>query len=790
MKPAHVVLQVTVTKEGMVDAISVAESGGEAFDEAAKTAVRAWRFVPAMRGAVPVAARIRVPFYFNPPQSAEASPSPPQSDTTAAAASSPELPAVQEATKTAKRPQEVVVQGHSIAPSHGSGDYSIRVGNLALVPRLDAASLLRLAPGVLLTNEGGLGHPYQIYLRGFDAREGQDIEFSVDGVPFNEVGNPHGNGLADTHFIIPELVHGLRVVEGPFAPQQGNFAVAGSAEYDLAAPASGLTAQATYGSFNTKRLLLLWGPSAGARTFGGAEVLSTDGFGQNRQAERATAMGGYEVELGSGARLRLLATTYATHYGQAGVLRVDDVESGQKGFYDTYDSTQGGDSSRHSIAATIDGHSGTMKLSQSVFIVQRDFRLRQNLTGFNQDPQETWQSLHSQRGDLIDQRSSTSTIGARGSARQKWRGFGLNQELELGYFGRYDRVDAKQARDRAGSNVPYRTDLDLASGLSNVAIYADASLKPLPWLTVRGGLRADLYHYLVTNRCALTSQTSFGGDPLDTECFSSDRIGYRSPEQTASTSASIFQPRIAVLLGTFGGFTFTASYGRGSRSLDPQYINQGLKTPFARVAAGEFGVSFQRTIGSVELSARSVFFQTHVDRDLFFNETEGRNTLANGTTRTGWAGNARATGTFFDLAGNLTLVKATFDDTHLAIPYAPGAVARLDGVIFGRLPLGLSGSLGTGVSYVGRRPLPYEELSQYTFLVDLGASIRYRSVALGLISTNLFDRQYRLGEYNYASDFRSQDYPTLVAARHFSAGEPRAVLGTLTLFLESLGAGE
>src|SRR5207244_12164439 len=68
---------------------------------------------------------------------------------------------------------------------------------------------------VLLTNEGGEGHAEQVFLRGFDAREGQDVEFSVDGVPINESGNFHGNGYSDTHFIIPELVQSLRVLEGP-----------------------------------------------------------------------------------------------------------------------------------------------------------------------------------------------------------------------------------------------------------------------------------------------------------------------------------------------------------------------------------------------------------------------------------------------------------------------------------------------------------------------------------------------------------------------------------------------
>ena len=44
---------------------------------------------------------------------------------------------------------------------------------------------------------------------------------------------------------------------------------------------------------------------------------------------------------------------------------------------------------------------------------------------------------------------------------------------------------------------------------------------------------------------------------------------------------------------------------------------------------------------------------------------------------------------------------------------------------------------------------------------------------------NLHDRRYRLGEYNYASDFRSRAWPTLVPARHFTAGAPRTFMLTL-----------
>jgi iron complex outermembrane recepter protein len=684
---------------------------------------------------------------------------------------------------------EVVVAAERHAPSRGAGDIDIEIGKLAAVPRMDSASLLRLAPGVLLTNAGGLGHPYQIFLRGFDAREGQDIEFTVEGMPINEVGNPHGNGLADTHFIIPELVRGLRVVEGPFAPQQGNFAVAGSARYEVGLDEPGLTLRAMAGSFGTRRWLLTWRPEgASEHTFGGAELLSTQGFGDNRDAERASAMAGFDTSLNDAVSLRVLATSYATHYGSAGPVRMDDIASGRVGFLGTYDDTQGGDSARHSLLAHVDGHYSSVDVSQSAFLTFRSFRLRENLTGFLLDPQQTWQSPHVQRGDMFDQRAHEMTVGAQGSARQRVRLWGREQSLEVGYAARYDDVEAVQQRNRTGTNVPYRKELDLVSHVSNVGLYMDTDLSPWAWLTLRGGVRADLFHYQVENRCAQIAQTSFGGDPLDTECFSSDRLGYRSPDQTATTAASLVQPRATLLVTPFEGAQLSASYGRGARSIDPQYINQDLEAPFAVADALEAGATFATALDVADVSLRTMLFRTHVDKDLFFNEAEGRNTLASGTTRSGWSASARATGTFWDLAANLTLVRARFDDTDLAVPYTPSVVARADGVIFGDVPLvfdgsAITGSLGTGVSFIGRRPLPLGEESSQTFLVDVGASLGWRAVSLGLIGTNILGRQYWLGEYNYVSDFRSQPYPTRVASRHGTAGEPRAVYATLTVTL-------
>ena len=71
--------------------------------------------------------------------------------------------------------------------------------------------------------------------------------------------------------------------------------------------------------------------------------------------------------------------------------------------------------------------------------------------------------------------------------------------------------------------------------------------------------------------------------------------------------------------------------------------------------------------------------------------------------------------------------------------------------------------------------------SDTIFTIDNNLTVGWSFVDLGLSVQNLFDARYRLGEFNYASDFHSQAFPTLVPVRHFSAGPPRIIFFSITL---------
>lgn len=791
----HVLLEFTVGIDGRANDVTVVESAGEPYDEAVITALLDWTFTPAFDQGQRIASRIRAVFKLSMPVTDAGVAAPPGAGAGPLDGGAPPLVDLQ---PDAGHLHELgtTVTGRPLPRSRGVGDFHAEVGDLDAVPRATSAELLKLAPSIMLSNESGEGHAEQIFLRGFDAREGQDLELSVDGVPVNQSGNLHGNGYADLNFIIPELVQAVRVVEGPFDPRRGNYAVAGSADYELGLTQRGLTARLSYGSFNTERLVALWGsPDTGARSFAGVQLYRTDGFGQNRSAENAKASAQWEARLSESTVVRVSAAGYATQFKSAGLLRVDDVLRGVKGFYDTYDSRQGGDALRGSFSAAVESHLGDFSQSHQLFVVVQSTRLLDNFTGFVEDPQQPQQPPHLQRGDLIDQLSNATTFGLRGFGRYKARWFERTQELEVGYYARIDFADGQQTRLLDGSDVPYHKDLDLSSKLADLGLYVDANLSPWWWLTVRGGVRADLLGYDVLDRCAqqLVAHADKANPPLDQSCLSQRDFGaYREPTQLSSAVGTAVMPRASVLLGPWWGLTLTGAAGSGVRSVDPEYVNAGQRTPFASIFSWEGGASWARQ-GDFPVAARAIVFGTHVDKDLIFSEQAGRTVIGGGTTRLGALGALRLAGPFFDASASATWVRSTFDETGLLVPYVPDLVVRGDLVAFHELPWELlhkapNARLGIGLDFVGPRALPYGERSDSRVLLDASFELSWRAFSLSVAVRNLLDSQYRLGEYNYTSDFHTQgQLPTLVPARMFSAGAPRSLMLSVGINLGGSG---
>lgn len=802
-RAAEVVLDVSVGVSGAVIDITVVTSGGAAFDHAATTAVRQWTFNPATRDGRPIASRIRVPISFatapapasRPAASVPATPAartapPPASAPGPSAAASPRRASPTAASPT-EAPLEVTVAGERRPRATTTSEYVVELGKLRVVPRKSAAEQLMLAPGVLTTNHGGEGHAHETYMRGFASKEGQDIEYTVDGVPINDVSNPHGHGYADLYFVPPEFVRSVRITEGPFDPSQGDFAFAGSANYRLGVDERGARLSYGYGSWNTHRLVLSYAPpDAHADTFAGFELYQTQGFGENRAAQRALGLGRYAGVLRSGLTWRLSAFGYAARFDQAGVVRQDDYLAGRMGFYDCYDPNQGGESNR--LLLTLDTTSGAAdrRLRQVTWLGFRTMRLRVDFTGWLTDVTVTPDGRPNvQRGDGLEMRYEALSAGSRGSYDLSTTIRNRRQTLSFGYAFRFDQGESAQLRLRSVTAIPYLRLFDDRFTILNPAGWLRAEIKPLDRLTLRGGVRVDGFAFGITDRNQPTA----------------DREGARDPTQTSQSFGYAINPRVTVDARVLAGLHLVASYGQGTRSTEAAALSDNETAPFARAHVAEGGLAHDLHLASrgVRLKSQLSYVFTHVDKDMLFDPVAGRNIFFSAAGSSSPVGPSTRHAVLFssrlsyagwlDTLVNVGWARGTLDSTGELLPYIPELIVRLDSGVRGRLfrwRLGrvpVTGQAGLGFTYVPGRPLPYAARGDDYYLFNLGGEVRLWHAELRLEMRNLLNLRYRQSEFNYASNFQG---PEAVLAqrpiRHFTAGEPFFVMATLTVHLEDL----
>ena len=770
-------VHVRIDEAGVVVDAHPQAGSPEVFQAAAVEAARQLRFAPATQEGAPVAVSTRVSFSFAPPPLPEPVAPPPGEDEGYA---------------------EITAEAHRlVAPPRTASEVQVDVDSVAAVPRASAAELLTLAPGVFLTQVGGGGDPEQIFLRGFDAREGQDLDVTLEGIPVNDVGNPHGHGLVDLHFVIPEAVSTMTVVEGPFDPAQGDFAVAGSARFDLGLAEPGPLAKGEAGSFGARRVLLGYRPENNEGTLFAGELSSTEGYGDNRAARHGSLL----VRAAGEGELQWFALggLYASRYDSAGLVRASDVEQGHIGLYDTADPRQGGDGARGFMGLGLRGEDGPYRYEALLFAIDRSMTVRSNFTGFLTDDRRAGESPHDQRGDLLEQRFAAETFGLRTEARRAYEGARTEGTLAAGLYGRMDAVEASSQRLRDRDGAPYRTELDYHLDQVDIAPWLDGEWKPASSLRLRAGLRAESLSYQLLDRCAAKDTWFPGAETDDVNCPDQDRYGPRARASRRGAQGLGFAPRASAEWQFAPELSLAGAYGHGIRSLEATALSEGEEAPFARVRAEELGLIWRHAEGEVPALVRVVGFGTAVDKDLVFDEEQGRNLVAGETQRWGglldtalWVGN-------FNARGSATYTYAVFGDelppsyayynsdrqAGMLVPYVPPWVLRMDATHHWR-PGGGETELshGVGGSYVSPRPLPQSERSEALLTVDLGTQVRRGPVELGLDLTNLLNRDTALAEYNFASYFPEESqaaFPTRVPTRHISPGPPRALTLRLPL---------
>lgn len=794
-------LLVTIDTDGTVSNVEVLESAGEAFDHAALDAARQWTFHPAQQNGKPIASRVQIPFHFvfapepSPPPDAGSGSGQLSGDdggTTdglAIVAKDAGAEAGETAQPAADARYVTVVRGRRQV-ARGPSDFVIEREVLAAAPHRSAGELLGTAPGVYVSAPEGDAVAHEIYLRGFDAKHGQDIELTVGPVPINQPSHLHGQGYADLNFIIPETVRSLRVTEGIYDPRQGDFAVAGSISFDLGVPERGYHLKSSFGSFGQLRQLVLFAPpEEPEETFGAFVFQRSDGYGENRGSQSAAALGQYAFRGPDNFQGLLHVAAYGARANLAGVLRRDDVESGNVDFYGSYPdptaNSQSAFASRFQAAVTLERlQDSGARTSIAVWALLANFRGRFNFTGYLERAQHdpSWVG----RGDLIEQGNRDLGFGVSLFHRsQRVRPFAwASGRMELGISARTDALEQTQNLLRAPQNEVWDQRIDASVQASDVGAYADFDAQLGPYVHFRGGARADVLHYDVDDRL---------GNFIPRFQRASYIVGYR--RNALGIAAG---PRATLEVSPVSWAQLLASYGEGYRSPQALQLEEGENAPFTKVRALEAGFRLKPE-GGEQYSLTGAAYQTHLSNDLAFDPGEGRLERIGPTRRQGVALHLLAKPFRWALASiSATYVQATLTAPPTAtaenptppfqpgqlLPYVPPLVVRVDTAVTRELTAGgehFDGRLGMGSTYLSARPLPFSRFADPVFLLDASVSVRWRALELGVDVFNLLGAAYAATEYSFVSDWANRSAPSLLPARHFSAGPPRTVVGSVAL---------
>lgn len=261
LKQADVVLRLTIDEKGSVTAAEVTEPIGNGFDEAATLAALGYRFEPARRGDVAIAARILVSVAFRAPADAapaappavvdapaaapmpEASPSAPAS-AAPSAAPSPSAPAAP--------PVEITVQGQSEAERARRSSEAVHVVETEQAKRqtADLGEVLARTQGVGVQRSGGLGSETRFSLNGLTDDQ---VRFFLDGVPLEFAGYPFGIANVPVN-----LVERVEIYRGVVPIRFGADALGGAVNLVSDRNVRGTHGSASFqaGSFGTHRTTL------------------------------------------------------------------------------------------------------------------------------------------------------------------------------------------------------------------------------------------------------------------------------------------------------------------------------------------------------------------------------------------------------------------------------------------------------------------------------------------------------------------------------------------------------
>ncbi len=419
------------------------------------------------------------------------------------------------------------------APAESASSVHLDRAALALRSRTQPSDILRQVPGLVVSQHAGGGKSDQYFIRGFDADHGTDLAIFADGVPVNLTSHGHGQGYADTHWMIPETIESVEVHKGPYAARYGDFYTAGALELKTIDEIAGPTLWTVTGLGMThhhglnRRVVGLASPKLreGDRTLVAIELAEADGpFVHPQDFQHANALLKWRGKVGPG-ELRAQLTGYAGRWNQSGQIPEGEVAAGRLDRFGAIDPTEGGKASRTSAqvayAFTDMDHS---LWTLSAYGVRNDLTLFSNFTLFARDPIN---------GDQIEQRDARWLYGGdvkyeRTIGRKVLFTAGGGLRHDVAETGLWHTADRQRVPDCFfdGPNPCNHTD----NRIWDLGAYVEANVTPRPWLHIIPGLRFDQLLWnvedLATRRLDGSTHAAIVSPKLSVELHASPQVNF------------------------------------------------------------------------------------------------------------------------------------------------------------------------------------------------------------------------------------------------------------------------
>jgi hypothetical protein len=440
----------------------------------------------------------------------------------------------------------------------------VTANEIARRPFQRAGEILETVPGVIVSQHSGEGKANQYYLRGFNLDHGTDVAVTVAGVPVNMPTHGHGQGYADANFLIPELISGVQYKKGPYYADESDFASAGAVNVNYLSFLDKPIALVQAGTGGFRRALVAASSRAGqGYLLYAIEAGKNDGpwvrpddfrkWNGVLRYTRGGQSGGFSVT----------AMGYDAEWNSTDQIPGRAVASGELSRFGLLDPSDGGVTSRYSVASDWQRNS-TSSLSQAgAYLLRYRMNLFSNFTYFLDDPDH---------GDQFEQSDDRLVVGMRGSHRWLGRWGSLATENVVGVQLRHDdirNVGLYHTRGRVRLATTRQDQVAESSG----GLYAQTSLQWARSLRTVLGARADHYRFDVQSD---------------------------DPRNSGRAAATIFSPKLTTIFGPWRNTEFYMNAGSGFHSNDARGATISVDpatgqpvdrvTPLVRTRGAEIGI--------------------------------------------------------------------------------------------------------------------------------------------------------------------------------------------------------